>query len=72
MLPKGLTESKLLTGAELAKLAMETKLPSEQDLRRHKEDTPEDEETLHRMIREKIKLGDVQGGLALAINFYID
>jgi len=71
-LPKGLTESKLLTGAELAKLAMETRLPSEQDLRLIKDNPPEDEEALHRMVREKIKQGDLQGGLALAINFYRD
>ncbi len=69
-LPKGLVESKILTGAELAQLAMETQLPSEEDLLHHQEETPDREEELHQMIREKIKEGGYQTSLALAMNFY--
>ncbi|HCE85858.1 MAG TPA: flavin reductase [Bacteroidetes bacterium] len=69
-LPKGLVESKILTGAELAQLAMETQLPSEEDLLNHQEETPDHEEKLHQMIREKIKEGGYQASLALAMNFY--
>ncbi|HAB89730.1 MAG TPA: flavin reductase [Bacteroidetes bacterium] len=69
-LPKGLVESKLLTGAELAQLAMEIKLPSEEDLLNHQKETPVNEEKLHQIIREKIKKGDYQSSLALAVNFY--
>ena len=69
-LPKGLVESKILTGAELAQLAMETQLPSEEDLLNHREETPDHEEKLHQMIREKIKEGGYQASLALAMNFY--
>lgn len=69
-LPKGLVESKILTGAELAQLAMETQLPSEEDLLHHQEETPDYEEELHQMIREKIKEGGYQTSLALAMNFY--
>ena len=69
-LPKGLVESRLLTGAELAQLAMEIELPSEEDLLNHQKETPENEEKLHQIIREKIKKGDYQSSLALAINFY--
>ena len=69
-LPKGLVKSKILTGAELAQLAMETQLPSEEDLLHHQEETPNHEEELHQMIREKIKEGGYQTSLALAMNFY--
>ncbi|MGB1119672.1 MAG: flavin reductase family protein [Chitinophagales bacterium] len=69
-LPKGLLESNLLTGGELAKLAMETKLPSEGDLLNLQQETPDNEEKLHQMIREKIREGNYQSSLALAINFY--
>ena len=69
-LPKGLVESNLLTGGELAKLAMETKLPSEGDLLNLQQETPDNEEKLHQMIREKIREGNYQSSLALAINFY--
>jgi flavin reductase (DIM6/NTAB) family NADH-FMN oxidoreductase RutF len=69
-LPKGLVESKILTGAELAQLAMETQLPSEEDLLHHQEETPDHEEELHHMIREKIKERGYQTSLALAMNFY--
>ena len=69
-LPKELVESKILTGAELAQLAMETQLPSEEDLLNHQEETPDHEEKLHQMIREKIKEGGYQASLALAMNFY--
>ena len=69
-LPKGLVKSKILTGAELAQLAMETQLPSEEDLLHHQEETPDREEELHQMIREKIKEGGYQTSLALAMNFY--
>ena len=69
-LPKGLVESNLLTGGELAKLAMETKLPSEGDLLNLQQETPDDEEKLHQMIREQIREGNYQSSLALAINFY--
>ncbi|MGC6420209.1 MAG: flavin reductase family protein [Chitinophagales bacterium] len=69
-LPKGLVESNLLTGRELAKLAMETKLPSEGDLLNLQQETPDNEEKLHQMIREQIREGNYQLSLALAINFY--
>ena len=69
-LPKGLVESNLLTGGELAKLAMETKLPSEGDLLNLQQETPDNEEKLHQMIREQIREGNYQSSLALAINFY--
>ena len=69
-LPKGLIESNLLTGAELAQLAMESQFPSEEDLINHQNEVPEHEEHLHQMIREKIKAGDYQASLALAMNFY--
>lgn len=69
-LPKGLIESNLLTGGELAKLAMETKLPSEGDLLNLQQETPDNEEKLHQMIREQIREGNYQSSLALAINFY--
>lgn len=69
-LPKGLVESNLLTGGELAKLAMETKLPSEGDLLNLQQETPDNEEKLHQMIREQIREGNYQLSLALAINFY--
>ena len=69
-LPKGLVESSLLTGAELAQLAMETQLPSEEDLLKYQEETPDDETQLHQMIRQKIAEGGCQVSLALAMNFY--
>ena len=69
-LPKGLVESKILTGAELAQLAMETQLPSEEDLLKYQEETPDDETQLHQMIRQKIAEGGCQVSLALAMNFY--
>ena len=69
-LPKGLVESSLLTGGELAKLAMETKLPSEGDLLNLQQETPDNEEKLHQTIREQIREGNYQSSLALAINFY--
>lgn len=69
-LPKELVESSLLTGAEIAQLAMETRLPSKEDLLNHQEVTPNNEGKLHQMIREKIKEGDYQASLALAMNFY--
>ncbi len=69
-LPKGLVESNLLTGGELAKLAMETKLPSQGDLLNLQQETPDNEEKLHQMIREQIREGNYQSSLALAINFY--
>ena len=69
-LPKGLVESKILTGAELALLAMETQLPQKKTYSITRKKHLIMKRKLHQMIREKIKEGGYQTSLALAMNFY--